>query len=313
MISGVAFALHPSVADAYNLESQKWPFGDVVMYPQLGSNTVSLDDGATSWNQVAEYAMSDWNAVLYGVDFKVVRNSTSGISKGDGHNSMYWNSNVFGTSFGSNTLAVTSKLFKNGVISEADITFNNTKSWNSYRGNLWSNGTRDFKRVALHELGHVIGLDHPDDIGQSVSAIMNSLTSDLDHLVEDDIIGANTLYGPSSVNFYYAQYYYNLFNYNYYLKYAYYYYYIGYAYYYQYYEAGNLSSAYYYLYYYLAYYYYYYFMNQGSLKYASYYYNYYLGYAQYYAYWYLGDSAKANSALNTQFYYANYYFNYYSK
>jgi hypothetical protein len=35
----------------------------------------------------------------------------------------------------------------------------------------------DIQRVALHELGHVFGLDRPDEAGQQVDAIMDSFIS----------------------------------------------------------------------------------------------------------------------------------------
>ena len=53
---------------------------------------------------------------------------------------------------------------------------------------------QDFQRVALHEFGHVLGLDHPDQFGQNVAAIMNSTISDTDALQYDDILGAYALY-----------------------------------------------------------------------------------------------------------------------
>jgi hypothetical protein len=57
----------------------------------------------------------------------------------------------------------------------------------------------DLLRVALHELGHVLGLDHPDDNGQSVIALMNSILGNLDQLVADDIAGARSLYSAGGV------------------------------------------------------------------------------------------------------------------
>jgi hypothetical protein len=47
----------------------------------------------------------------------------------------------------------------------------------------------------VHELGHVLGLAHPDDHGQHVDAIMNSITSDRETLSSDDIAGGQSLYG----------------------------------------------------------------------------------------------------------------------
>ena len=44
--------------------------------------------------------------------------------------------------------------------------------------------------MALHEFGHVLGLDHPDQFGQNVAAIMNSTISNTDSLQQDDINGA---------------------------------------------------------------------------------------------------------------------------
>ena len=60
----------------------------------------------------------------------------------------------------------------------------------------------DFHRVALHEFGHVVGLDHPDQHGQNVAAIMNSRISGLYSLQPDDIAGGQSLYasGPAYLN-----------------------------------------------------------------------------------------------------------------
>src|SRR5690606_20196633 len=48
----------------------------------------------------------------------------------------------------------------------------------------------DFRRIALHELGHVLGLDHDD----TQTAIMNSRIGNLFSLQQDDINGTDALY-----------------------------------------------------------------------------------------------------------------------
>ena len=50
----------------------------------------------------------------------------------------------------------------------------------------------------LHELGHVVGLGHPDGAGQNVAAVMNLLSS-YDELQPDDIAGIRALYGTRMV------------------------------------------------------------------------------------------------------------------
>lgn len=85
---------------------------------------------------------------------------------------------------------------------EGDVVFTNGHSWNSYPGPLRvaADGTQyleDITRVALHEFGHELGLDHPDDHGQHLAAIMNAKASDTDDLQPDDIAGVTALYGGS--------------------------------------------------------------------------------------------------------------------
>src|SRR5207248_859983 len=49
-----------------------------------------------------------------------------------------------------------------------------------------------------HELGHALGLDHPDQHNQTVNAVMNSVISNADTAMPDDIAGIQSIYGAST-------------------------------------------------------------------------------------------------------------------
>lgn len=80
-----------------------------------------------------------------------------------------------------------------GRMMDADILFDATIKWGIYQG-PWRAHLAEFGRVVLHELGHALGLDHPDDHGQRRRAIMNS-ASEEDRLMADDVAGIRAIYG----------------------------------------------------------------------------------------------------------------------
>lgn len=173
----------------------KWPAGTISLKVMLGT-TPTLSDG-TTFNTSAQGAAQAWNAVIGSAQFSVNFATPSNATDNNDVNELVFASDVFGQAFDSNTLAITTTWTLGTDRTESDIIFNSGKTWDSYDGTLRS--ALDFQRVALHELGHSLGLDHPDDAGQTVTAIMNAFISNLDTLAADDIAGARNLYGPPGV------------------------------------------------------------------------------------------------------------------
>lgn len=190
----IAWVVGATTLASYALIGASWPNGPIVMQLQLGSSGTLLD-GSASWGASAENALATWNQYLWRSSFRVVRDSTAPIASLNGYNNVLWANDVYGSSFGQ-ALAVTPFFYRGNTMVEADVIFSRAYSWNSYRG-PHQPGLYDFYRVGLHELGHVLGLDHPDEHGQYHPAIMNAGDLNSDHLELDDIAGARALYGDT--------------------------------------------------------------------------------------------------------------------
>ena len=194
-----AFRLSPTPDGQRNLH---WPAGRTVMLQmQIGATVLEeLIDGNNRWNDVGTTAAQAWNR-LADINFGIVPSGSREFAQGDRINNVFFSRSHYGEPFG-DAIGITlqSYIVDTGELVETDVVFDTARAWNSYRGaqRTASTGERlyDMRRVAIHEFGHALGLDHPDLAGQVVTAVMNSTASNTDGVQADDINGVRTLYGP---------------------------------------------------------------------------------------------------------------------
>ncbi len=176
----------------------KWPRPAYPLRIMLGSNS----GGTIDYNAAAQAAAQEWNAILGGTQFQVTI-ATGTATDRNRVNEMVFATSIFEDAFDTNTIAVTTTWRLGNQRTEGDILFNSNtgRNWGVYSGPTQP-GLLDLRRVALHELGHALGLNHPDEAGQSFPAplpIMNSRVTSNDTLTADDITGAQNLYGPPGI------------------------------------------------------------------------------------------------------------------
>ena len=188
-----SFFTHPLLS--FEIFGNKWMGAETTIYLNLSGGSPS----GISWNNAFLEAVSEWNKKT-DFNFSVISEYRDPCFK-DGFNSVAFLPEMCGESFGKSALAVTalryqSQLLGPAAIIEADIFINENVNFDIFRGktstqNQSTNIKVDFRRTALHELGHVIGLGHE----LTNPAIMKPSYGDIDQLQEDDLLGVSSLYG----------------------------------------------------------------------------------------------------------------------
>jgi hypothetical protein len=198
-------------AAAFSLSGFAWLSGPIFMQLQLGSSGGALTNGCPDWGCAASRSLATWNFFLNRSQFVAINDSNAPLGLSSGFTNVIFADDVYGEPWDDGTLAVTISQFNpsTSVTFEGDVLFNTEVGWDGYDGatRFLQSGEAlyDFQRVALHEFGHVLGLDHPDQAGQNVAAIMNSRVDDNDAIQLDDIRGVYALYlgniSGASLNF----------------------------------------------------------------------------------------------------------------
>ena len=197
VFAGSSAQAYDFITDASGIYVVTWDPGSIPMMLKLPAPAAPLTDGS-NYNSSVQAAMQAWNSLVGTVQFAPQIQAAGAVTNGNGINEIAMDTTVGGQAFGTNTLAVTLSYTRGNSRVESDLVFNTAFTWDSYRGPRNGRTAIDIQRVAIHELGHVLGLDHPDEASppQTVSAIMNSHISNIDTMQPDDITGAQVLYGP---------------------------------------------------------------------------------------------------------------------
>ncbi len=187
------------------LAPQALPYVTLGPKPNLPIVVNNFPASFAPWSPEDQYQMSKWNYYASGV-FRVYTTPTNtfawrdNVFDLDGWIESTTLQNVYGSGWGSTTIGITFWRSSGGTLVEADIAFNPVYSFTLDDEWVYGGSTaKGFRLVMLHELGHMLGLDH----NFNGMAVMNYFPSEFRFFgmpYMDDAAGLRALYPGNAVN-----------------------------------------------------------------------------------------------------------------
>lgn len=173
---------------AYNLAGYQWDSDSTT----FRVNIPGASPSGMSWDNAFSSAASQWTSKSE-FDYVILQGGGDPCAvptgSGDTNAVMFSDANC-GSSFGSSTLAVAKNWSVGDDLIQAGIIFNDKNiTWDVYRGSWEGSSRADFRRVAVHELGHTLGLAHAS------GGIMSPHAGSTETPQSDDLAGVAALYG----------------------------------------------------------------------------------------------------------------------
>jgi hypothetical protein len=194
--TALSIFLLAGTSHGYVLSGKKWPGPSASFF-------VHVTDGSSGdWDTPFTNAMAKWSSdtiFKYSVAGATAWDPCSNPSSG-AKNGAKFSDTVCGDAWGATTLAIARRWSTDqNILVQAGVLVNTKYTWAVY-DDPWETGSfvdkADFQRVALHELGHCLGLDHEDDVPAIMGTAVSTGTTIIDPQ-PDDINGVQAIYGVS--------------------------------------------------------------------------------------------------------------------